>query len=472
MALAAASPLPAPEGAVERLRAAAAELPHRELDGLADPQLGADLEHLEQVRRRVEAHQVALAETLRARRARSLRDRGTDAVKAAREAERATQNELTDSLHWSRADARRATRLRSDLDTGGASPHARDAFDQGRLSPRHAKLLADTLRHLLGAERDRAEAVLLEAARREDPVTFGRTCRRLLAELDHEAAMVDEDRRRGRRNARMAQTDDGMLALSAQLAGTDAETVATAIQAFRRPDPPEIRRRPEQATADALVEMASAALRAAEASAKHGIRPHVTVDLDYRALLMQAGVAETAWMGPVPFGEIRRLLADCGVSRLLLDADSTPVEAGPETRNVPNGLYRGLLRRDRGCIGLGCDAPASWCDAMHLDHPYRFQGRLSLDNAALGCRLHHRKYDCAGWIITWIHNRPVLHPPGRPPDSGRDGPDRSLDPAHGPGRGLRSRRPVERAPMPPRPPSHDRGAPLRLPVDGGPDPPD
>ena len=415
MALAAASPLPPPDRVVQRLLTAAGELIDRDLDELGDGQLVEDLDHLEKTRRRVEAHQIALAEVLKTRRARRLRDKGRDPEKAARQAERATQDELTDTLQWSRSDARRATRLGRELSSAGASRGTREAFREGRLPPRHAKLLADTVRHLVGAERDWAEAVLLEAARREDAVTFGRTCRRLLAELDHEAAMAAEDRRHGRRSARMSQTDDGMLAISAHLSGADAETVATAIHAFRRPDPPDVRRSPEQATADAIVDLAAAALRAADAPARHGIRPHVTVDLDYQALLAQAGVAETVWMGPLPFGEIRRLLADCGVSRLLIGPDATPVEAGPESRNVPNGLYRGLLRRDGGCIGIGCDAPAAWCDVMHLDHPYRFEGRLSLHNAALGCRLHHRKYDRAGWKITWLDGRPVLHPPGRSP---------------------------------------------------------
>jgi hypothetical protein len=409
------TPLPAPAGPVERLAAAAGELASRDLDQLADQQLQADLKALEQVRRRTEAHQIALANTLKTRQARRLTDRGVEAGKAARQADRATRQELTNELHWSPSDARRATRLGGELTAAGTSSQAREQFNSGELSPRHAKLLADTLRHLTGDERDWAETVLLEAAGREDPVTFGRTCRRLLAQLDHDAAMGDEQRRHARRTGRMTPTDDGMLAIHALLSGLDAETVATAIHAFRRPDAPGITRTPEQATADAIVDMAAAALRAAEAPAKHGIRPHVTVDLDYEALLRQAGVAETVWMGPLPFAEIRRLLADCGVSRLLVDPDSTPVEAGPETRDVPNGLYRGLLRRDGGCIGIGCDAPAAWCDVMHLDHPYRFQGRLSLSNAALGCKLHHRRYDLAGWQITWQHGRPTLHPPGRPP---------------------------------------------------------
>jgi hypothetical protein len=447
--VAAAQPavLPAPAGPIERLAIAAGELPGRDLDGLADGQLDADLTVLDQVRRRVEAHQIALANARKTRQARRLTDRGTDPGKAARQADRETRDKLTNELQWTPSDARRATRIGDELTGAGTSKEARERFADGRLSSRHAKLLADTLKHLVGEERDRAEAALLEAAGREDATTFGDTCRRLLAQLDHDAAMGEEQRRHARRSARMAKTDDGMLAVSGQFSGLDAETVATAIHAFRRPDPPGITRSPEQATADAIVDMAAAALRAGEAPAKHGIRPHVTSDINYQTILAQAGVAETVWMGPLPFGEIRRLLADCGVSRLLVDPDEVPVEAGPETRNVPNGLWRGLLRRDRGCIGVGCDAPAAWCDAMHLDHPYRFQGRLSLSNAALGCRLHHRKYDLAGWQITWIRGRPTLHPPGQPPEPPEPG-----EPA-GPPDG-----PPARGSDPPAPPAPARGS--------------
>ena len=442
MAIAQPTPLPAPAGPIELLATAAGELASRDLDPLTDQQLDEDLATLEQVRRRVEAHQITLASAAKDRRARRLADRGMEAGKARRQADRQTRDTLTNDLHWTPSDARRATRIGGELTGAGSSQDVREQLADGRLSPRHATLLADTLRHLVGTERDWAEAVLLEAAAREDAITFGRTCRRLLAELDHDAAMGDEQRRHARRTARMSKTPDGMLALHTLLSGADAETVATAIHAFRRPDPPGITRTPEQATADAIVDMAAAALRAGEAPATHGIRPHVTVDLDYQSLLRQAGVAETVWMGPLPFGEIRRLLADCGISRLLLDPDSTPVEAGPETRNVPNGLWRGLARRDRGCIGAGCDAPAAWCDVMHLDHPYRLHGRLSLSNAALGCRLHHRKYDHAGWQITWQHGRPTLHPPGHPPDP--DGPDDPDEPPP-PDRGAAPRDPPDDA---------------------------
>jgi len=159
--------------------------------------------------------------------------------------------------------------------------------------------------------------------------------------------------------------------------------------------------------------MARAALAAGEAPANRGVRPHVTVVVDWEAIAAQAGVAEAAWMGPLPFLEIRRLLADCDVGRLIVDADGLPMEAGQAVRTVPAGLWRALTVRDGGCVATGCDVPAAWCDVMHLGEPYRFDGRLSLANAALGCRHHHRLYDRGSWELTWRDRRPTLHPPTR-----------------------------------------------------------
>ena len=85
----------------------------------------------------MEAQQIALATTRKSRQARRLTDRGMEPGKAARQAERATRDELTNELHWTPSDARRATRLDGEL-TGASSSHdARARFADGRLSPRH-----------------------------------------------------------------------------------------------------------------------------------------------------------------------------------------------------------------------------------------------------------------------------------------------------------------------------------------------
>jgi hypothetical protein len=265
--------------------------------------------------------------------------------------------------------------------------------------------------------RAEVEGELLQAAGHQHAVEFGRTCRRLLAERDQDAAMTAEDRRKARRSTRLWQTEDGFQALSGQWSGADGEIVATGVQAFRRPDAPGERRTPEQATADAVVAMAAAALRAAEAPTVHGVRPHVTVTIDYEDTLRRAGVAETRWSGPLPMEEVRRLLADCGVSRLLVDPRGVALEAGEEVRNVPVGVARVIAQRDPVCIADGCDMPADWCQIMHLETPFVFGGRLSPGMGAHGCPFHHQKFDRRGWVVSWVGDRPILHHPERIPEA-------------------------------------------------------
>lgn len=396
---------------LERLVAAVDEALSCDLDDLSEPALRRQLRVFEDVKRRVHARQVRISGTLADRCRRVADERDPHDRRASERAEQDLRRGLTDDLNWSPSEAKEATRVGRRLRD---EPEVGEAFDAGRIPPANARLLTETLALLTGEARAKAERILLEAAKREDPVTFGRTSRRVLAELDHDTAAESEAQRHARRRAAVTQSPDGMTVLSGQWSGVDGEIVRTAAKAFSRPDRPGEHRTPEQRSADAIVEALSAALRAGEAPATHGVRPHVMVTIDYHTLLAGAGVAELGWNGPVPFAGVRRLLADAGVSRLLTDPDGLPLEAGEEVRTVPTGLYRTLLIRDGGCIAEGCDAPAAWTDVMHLGDAYRFNGRLRPDNAALGCRRHHRLYDLHGWRVDWEDGRPILRPPRRP----------------------------------------------------------
>ena len=400
------------QGRLDQLERLADELRHVEIEHLRDEQLRTEVAAIERVSRRLEARAARIAAALTRREAMRARRQAGGDPRAGERAARRERQRLADELRWTHSQAKRAVQLGDGFD----SPEADEAFDEGRLPARHAALLADTLRWIEDPDvRVVARERLLAAAGDQDAVSFGRTCRGVLAELDHDGAAEAARRRRARQSARIWQTEDGMQALSGQWSGLDGETIATAIHAFRRPDAQGENRRPEQVTAQAVVDLAKAALKAGEAPNQHGIRPHVIVAIDWETILKQAGRADATWSGPLTFDEIRAMLADAGVSRLLVGAKGVPTEAGEETRTVPAGLYRSLLVRDGGCIADGCDVPAAWCQVMHLATPYRLKGRLTLTTAALGCSFHHNMFDRLGWEITWIDGRPVLHPPNGSP---------------------------------------------------------
>jgi hypothetical protein len=420
-----------PEQATAALDAAVRSLTAVSIDELDDAQVLAELAAVEDAKRRLEARacRLAAARTDRERR-RAVQARPDD-PHAARKAERRTRDELQSELRWTPSQAKQAQRLGSGL---AHTPAAGQAFDAGELPASHARLLADTLRWLDDDQAEAAEEVLLAAARDQDARTFGRTCRRLLAELDHDAAMRAEERRHARRRGSVVQTEDGMTRLDTQVAGLDGEYLATAVNAFRRHDAPGERRTAEQATADAVVAMARAALDAGTAARQHGARPHLIIVAPQETVTGErVGVVETAYSGPLPAGEALGVIDDAAVSKLVCDGRGIPVEATEEVRSVPRGVYRGILVRDGArCIGDGCDMPAGWCDVMHLTVPYRLQGRLTIDTGGLGCSFHHAKLDRGGWKVSWIDGRPVVHHPDRPPARPRDveisdhPPDRSL----------------------------------------------
>lgn len=358
------------------------------------------------------------------------------------------QQGLREARARTRDDTRRSpTQVKQDGETGRrltGSPAAQDALAAGRLPSDHARVLAQTL-HELGEthpQRGQVHDRLVAAAVREDHKTFARTCRQVLAETDPTAAQKKLDRDHTRR-LRVCETDDGMTALHGQGTGWGAEIVHTALHAFARPQPQETRA-PEQRTWDALVATCAAALDAGAGAKNRAVRPHVLITVKQPGPNSEPSVVEAAWTGPLPWTEVRLHLADVGVSGVLLDANDAPIAVSEMVRTVPAGLWKALQVRDRTCIAEGCDVPAGWCQVMHLDVPYRLGGKLSIDNAAAGCSLHHRMLDRKGWQITWFGQRPVLHHPDRRPrppqdptarpnpgDTSRPPPNDTSPPSHG-----------------------------------------
>lgn len=285
---------------------------------------------------------------------------------------------------------------------------------------------------------DRVEAELVAAAATQHATELGRTARRLLAELDAEAANEAEERRHRRRRVSMVQTPDGMTCLSGQLAGLDAEVLRTAVAAFSTPDAPgELARSAEQRTADALVAALRAALDGGQAPADRRVRPHLVVLVPLDAMVdgtrsadgvhatgrdtgdqsdphhaigpsgtgdLEAagdlgGVAELAWSGPIPARQVRRLLTDATVRLLGIEPNGVPIAMSRAVEQPTAALYLALVARDGGCRYPGCDAPATWCDVAHAE-ARRHDGPLTIDNCLLLCRRHHRKVDLGRWTIT------------------------------------------------------------------------
>jgi hypothetical protein len=221
-------------------------------------------------------------------------------------------------------------------------------------------------------------------------------------------------------------------------------------------------RTPGQRRADALGELCRRVLDAAALPDAAGEKPHITVTVALPWLERRAGhhlfapptrpghgpphlrdpASPTGPASPTPRGDpsssgplpgldgptgataaaLRRLLCDAQISRIVLAADSQPLDVGRATRTVTPAQRRALRIRDNGCRFPGCDRPHPWTDAHHI-HYWRHGGATDLANLISLCQRHHHTVHDGGWTITTSDLTDMAastsvalmtHPPGTP----------------------------------------------------------
>ena len=152
---------------------------------------------------------------------------------------------------------------------------------------------------------------------------------------------------------------------------------------------------PPQRRAQALVDVCEFFLRHHEKPPVVRNRPHVNLVLDAADLQDEAGPrAELVEYGiRLDAAATSALLCDCEINRVVADkiagAASRILDYGRTTKNVGPSLWAALMVRDRHCRYPGCDRPAHWCDAHHVQW-WSKGGPTNLDNLVVLCRRHHR----------------------------------------------------------------------------------
>jgi hypothetical protein len=274
-------------------------------------------------------------------------------------------------------------------------PAVAAALIAGELSVDHAQLVSTALAELAEAADEDvaagAEAPLLDAARRCDLARLRREIAHARHALVPDAAAADAERRHARRRLDVATTFDGAVVVDGVLDTEVGELLLTALAPLSGRSGPDDPRTPGQRRADALAELCRRHLDTGSGPALGGERPHLTVLVPIGTLrgVADARGADTGWGGVLDTAAARRLGCDASVSRVLLDADSQPLDVGRRTRVVPAAIRTALAVRDRGCVHPDCDRPPQWTDAHHVRH-WVDGGPTSLANLVLLCRRHHR----------------------------------------------------------------------------------
>ena len=237
---------------------------------------------------------------------------------------------------------------------------------------------------------------------------------------------------------RLSRTLAGRGVLDADLDPLTAELFETALRVVERPDAPGEFRTAAERRGESLRRMARFVLdHFASKGDRPGRRhPHLLAVIDlpdlYATMLAGLGVRSAADLevflalrptSVVEEGLLRHALAVGTGAASTLDGHRLPPGRGPrglrarhhhrtgphrqgrildhgrEVRLADAPLRDALMVRDQGCRFPGCDAPAEWIDAHHLQH-WSNGGTTALANLAGLCSSHHGVVHRDGWSLT------------------------------------------------------------------------
>jgi hypothetical protein len=291
------------------------------------------------------------------------------------------------------------------------------------------------------------QAELVDLARSQDVPSFARAVRRWAAARDDDAL---EDAHEAQRRARFLHlgTSDQGTRISGRLDAVSGHRLRLALEAVTPRPAADDDRTSEQRAADALVTLAENALTEPATAPGAAVRPHVSLlvreetwrrhrrhaprrrggldaDREPRPVAaaepmtntpeptvdgtepvvdgtepvvdgtepVVAGPEPATWEDgtPLPGSEVGRVLCDCDVTRVVLDADDVPLNLGRTRRTYTGAQRRAVIVRDRGCRWPGCAAQARWCEIHHIRWWGRDGGETSVVNGVLLCSFHHHE---------------------------------------------------------------------------------
>lgn len=329
-------------------------------------------------------------------------------------------------------------------------PATMTALQEGQIRYWQAAAVVESVEPLSDEAAARVERQVLARASTQTMGETRRSLRRAVLAADPVSAALRHQRALRQRGVSSWPMEDGMGQLTATLSAEGLATVMTALDAVAdrrlarmcsrtQPDggaarlaavvPADARR------ADALVEIALAALAEPDLPRRHGSRPQTVVMAPASTLLgLDETPAELRGYGAISAAQARRIATrgerhqwaawpaaeGTRLSRPPHDAAAAGAAGNPGTgpaddRSATGGAARGgpavgryrppvalrrfLLARDAICRFPGCAVPAYRCDLDHT-RPFADGGPTSADNLAPLCRRHHRAKTHGGWTLT------------------------------------------------------------------------
>lgn len=108
---------------------------------------------------------------------------------------------------------------------------------------------------------------------------------------------------------------------------------------------------------------------------------------------------------------VERIVCESGTIPVMFDEHGQSIDLGREQRLYSTRQRIVLAARDGGCRWPGCDRPASWTEAHHINQWQRDHGKTYVADGILLCRYHHMLLHNNHWDITRTGADYWLHPP-------------------------------------------------------------
>ena len=324
---------------------------------------------------------------------------------------------VLEELQSSKQQARREVETASQL---SRVPETLDALGAGEIPAAHATQIAKA-----ASQGPVDEAVLVEAARREDFGTFSRTLR------DHHHEQSGDDgaslmakQRECRSMSFFKSPDDGMFVLNGRFDPVAGNRMEAALAA-------EVRRQRndsdagDQAAFDQRMADALENLVCADTKDRKPQGTTLILTADWDALTHKLADARLLDGTPLPVSEALRLACNADILPSVFDAKNQELWVGRKHRLATEAQRAALIIRDKHCIG--CGRSAVWCEAHHIDEWLR-GGRTDIDNLVLVCKSCHHNIHDDGWTVHRNRNGAYeLRPPPKPyadlpPGQARSGP--------------------------------------------------
>ncbi|QUQ63117.1 HNH endonuclease signature motif containing protein [Kutzneria sp. CA-103260] len=276
----------------------------------------------------------------------------------------------------------------------------REAARAGVLSKQHLTVLDKTLAEAPEPDRDKVEAELLDKARLFDGAALRMLGQRILQLLDQDGKEPnDPDLAEPDREFHYTNRCDGSMVFRGKLDPESGAQLEAMLSPLAKPTSADDTRTTAQRQGDALAEIIDLAAGSDSLPDEGGEKPHLALTMPLADFLAQRGTAEMDGSGPLNAASTRRLACDSTVLRVVLGAQSQPLDIGRASRTIPNQIRRALIIRDRGCAFPGCHRRPRQCHAHHVIH-WADGGPTSMDNLVLLCGQHHRLIHHSHWSVT------------------------------------------------------------------------